>query len=799
MRAVFEAAFDLPADQRPALLDAECGDDRALRAEVEELLAAESVAESLLEPAPDDDALLRQLAAPGLSETSVGGYRLVRLVGSGGMGVVFEAEQDQPRRRVALKMLRLGFSVGDAARFRFEAELLGRLRHRGIAQVYAAGLHEVAGSTVDLPWFAMEFIEGEQSLLEHAAAAELSAEERASLLADVCDALQHAHQHGVLHCDLKPANILVDADGQPKVIDFGVGRVRDAEAPRHTVTGQIIGTLAYMSPEQVAGDRDAIDARSDVYALGAILFELLAGRPPRDLAGVSLTEAVRRLQYGPVPRLSEALGARPDDLDAVVAMAMAPDRERRYASAAQLGDDLRRYLRSEPVAARPPSTVYHMRLFVRRHRLALGAAALVIAVLIAAAIVSTTAALRAERERARGDTLFRGFVDRSMSMTFDYAVRIHALPNAASISADMIRATIADLEELEQSDPSRALRESVTHAYTRLGQIQGLTTSPNLGDPDGARRSFEVALRLARELVAERPNDAAGRWLQARAKGMMGQLELQTGTPEAALVWLEQAGALADEVAAEHPDGDNYSACAAAAHDFTANAFSRLDRLDEAESHRAVALASYEALREKNPGDWRYAHNVMTTRNQAAVDSYRRGQQAEADGEGETAREYYARSRSEVLAVCEAAQERFGSGANARRARLFLVAAATWSGSMSLLLEDLDRAEIDLEQALAIYRELAAEEPDDVRWVKSRADALRSLGNTARSKAQRATDGEEQRRLWLAARAYYAESLEDWQALASGGGLRPSLAGTADDVRARVAACDEALRELDGP
>src|SRR5436309_4897972 len=198
------------------------------------------------------------------------------------MGAVYEAEQDNPRRPVALKMIRPGLASPDLVkRFAREAHVLGRLHHPGIAHVHAAGLTDDGQ-----PYFAMELVHG-LPLLAHADRQRLDTAARLALAARICDAVQHAHDHGVIHRDLKPANVLVDETGQPKVLDFGVARATDADlhTTAGTEVGQVVGTLAYMSPEQAAGDPAALDRRSDVYALGVVLFQLLADRPPYPLQG----------------------------------------------------------------------------------------------------------------------------------------------------------------------------------------------------------------------------------------------------------------------------------------------------------------------------------------------------------------------------------------------------------------------------------------------------------------------------------------------------------------------------------
>src|SRR5215831_8724338 len=285
---------------------------------------------------------------------SVGRYRILQLVGEGGMGVVYEAEQEHPRRIVALKVMKPGIAGPEQVRrFEHESRVLGRLQHPGIAQIYEAGTADAGFGPQH--YFAMEFIRG-QSLREYAQALHLNVRQRLELMIKICDAVHHAHQRGVIHRDLKPGNILVDASGQPKILDFGVARSTDsdAHATRQTDLGHLVGTLAYMSPEQVLGDPLELDTRSDVYALGVILYELLAGRLPYTVSR-NLPEAVQTIREEEPAPLSSIVRNYRGDIETIVAKALEKDKARRYASAAGLAADIRRYLTDEPIVARPPS------------------------------------------------------------------------------------------------------------------------------------------------------------------------------------------------------------------------------------------------------------------------------------------------------------------------------------------------------------------------------------------------------------------------------------------------------------
>jgi eukaryotic-like serine/threonine-protein kinase len=394
---LYDAAAAMDQQERSRFIDERCANDAELRREVMDAFRdAGSTSGGVAETAA------ATVGPAGNHRTGhrLGKYRLLRLIGEGGMGTVYEAEQDHPRRIVALKVIKGGAASSELLhRFERESQVLARLQHPGIAQIYEAGAAETdLGS---LPYFAMEFIHG-VPLRHYAEAQKLDVRQRLELMAKVCDAVEHAHRRGVIHRDLKPANILVDEGGQPKILDFGVARATDSDtqATRQTDVGQLIGTLGYMSPEQADADPLELDTRSDVYALGVILFELLANRLPYQLSD-QLHEALRVIREEDPSRLSAISRAYRGDVEVIVSKALEKDKTRRYASAAALADDLRRYLTDQPITARPASTGYQLRKFARRHKVLVGAVAAVFVVLTAGVVVSTWQAVRARRaERA---------------------------------------------------------------------------------------------------------------------------------------------------------------------------------------------------------------------------------------------------------------------------------------------------------------------------------------------------------------------------------------------------------------
>lgn len=370
---------------------------------------------------------IEPLAHPALAQADqvIGAYRLVRRLGEGGMGEVWEAQQSEPvRRRVALKLLKAGMDTRQiVTRFQAERQLLALMQHPCIAQIYDAGITD-AGR----PYFVMEYVEGLR-ITTYCDHARLGVRERLELFKEVCAAVQHAHQKGVIHRDLKPSNVLVtlrDGKPLPKVIDFGLAKATTSEAKDNSLTevGTLLGTPAYASPEQMSMGAIDIDTRSDVYSLGALLYELLVGVLPIEADGkhsvIELRQAIRDLDP-PRPsvrisrlgeRLSEiakARGVEPPvlrsqlrgDLDWIVMKALEKQRERRYASPHELSLDIDRYLNHEPLLARPPTTGYLIRKFVRRHRVGASFVAVIFVVLVAFVAVTLIQSQRVAEERDR--------------------------------------------------------------------------------------------------------------------------------------------------------------------------------------------------------------------------------------------------------------------------------------------------------------------------------------------------------------------------------------------------------------
>jgi len=394
---IFESVCELAPAERDEAIGAACAGDDELEASVRELLRADERSLFFDRGAIDPETTLDQMVVPALPER-VGRYRVLSILGEGGMGVVYVARQDSPARDVALKVIRPGLASKSAlARFVHEGEILGRLHHPGIAQILEAG--SAGEGSARQPFYAMELISG-RPVTAFVEEQELSVRDRLELLIKICEAVEHAHERGVIHRDLKPANILVTSSGQPKVLDFGIARLTDADVlttTMHTGRGQLLGTLPYMSPEQVVGDPDQIDGRSDVYALGVIAYEMLCGELPLDLRDKPISEAAGIICTEEPSKLGTINKSMRGDIETIVATAIDKERERRYQTAADFRADIERYLRDDPIVARPPSFTYQARKFARRNKAAVGAVSAVFLVLIAATAVSTKLAIDTSR------------------------------------------------------------------------------------------------------------------------------------------------------------------------------------------------------------------------------------------------------------------------------------------------------------------------------------------------------------------------------------------------------------------
>ena len=501
---IFERARRVAPAERESFLQQTCGDDQTLLFEVRELLRHHDDDSGLLDQGPVRSSLLDLAQLQGTTPTPqrIGQYDIIRKLGEGGMGVVYLARQQHPRRDVAVKVLRPSLSGRDVLkRFELEATLLARLQHPGVAQIYDAGIHEIGGALQ--PYFAMEYVEG-PNLSNYVRENQPGIRERMSLFRGIIEAVHYAHQRGIIHRDLKPANILVcppksqanAGDSPPdqsssipatKILDFGVARATDSDlqaTTNLTDVGQLVGTLPYMSPEQVMGRGEDIDIRSDVYALGVILYELLAGRLP--FAAESALETMRQVQEDTPLSLSRMDRTIPIDLEAICLKCLEKESSRRYATALELSDDLQRYLNGEPVTARRLGTAARGWRWCRRKPLLAGMMATIGLLFVAMSVGGSWFGWRelklrkvAEQERNRAEAVT------------DYLARTFRSPDPWLEGKDVTVAKALDnaianldIDWPEPSAPKATLCSSFAETLLSWGEYDRAVAL--------ARRSYEI-------------------------------------------------------------------------------------------------------------------------------------------------------------------------------------------------------------------------------------------------------------------------------------------------------------------
>lgn len=454
--------------------------------------------------------------AAGLAPDAVPGYRIEGELARGGQGVVHRAIQLATRRSVALKVLRDGLLASDAARRRFqrEIELIAELRHPNLLTVYDAGVTRDGRA-----YFAMELVEGRPlgRWIDETPAGE-GGRDRAAIRAvlavfvRICDAVSYAHQRGVIHRDLKPSNVLIDAGGEPRVVDFGLARASGGESVDLTAAEQIAGTLPYMSPEQARGLADAVDVRSDVYSLGVMLYESLARSYPYPIEPDTVA-TLRHIAETPPKPLRDSLDrgrAIDDELETIVLKALAKERERRYQSAGELARDLERYLAGEPIEAKRDSAAYILRKALRRHRGIVRVSAAFVVTVTGLAIALAVLYARQSHLRSVAEQRYQQVRELARSFIFEFDPKIRRLPGSAEARQLIVEKGLAYLDVLSRDAPDDpALLREIAAAYTSIGDIQSDATTSNLGRTAKAVESYRKAEAILAHLDSgERATDS---------------------------------------------------------------------------------------------------------------------------------------------------------------------------------------------------------------------------------------------------------------------------------------------------
>ncbi|MCA9280129.1 MAG: serine/threonine protein kinase [Phycisphaeraceae bacterium] len=683
---LFETARSMRGHERTSFLEDKCNGDDGLIAEVHRLLGHHESRHGLLEE-PITPAAVELLSKPredGAIPETIGQYDVHRLIGAGGMGAVYLAEQRNPKRMVALKVIRPGVISSDALRrFELEASMLGRLQHAGIAQIYEAGTYN--DGVGDRPYFAMEYVDG-VPLLKYTELHGLDTRARLELVAKMCDAVQHAHQHGVIHRDLKPGNILVDGSGQPKVLDFGVARSVDEDS--HTLAtqaGALLGTIGYMSPEQIDGKHDDVDTRTDIHALGVIMYELLSGRMPYDLSDTTMTGALQRVRENVPTMLGKVNPALRGDIETICAKAIEKDKSRRYQSASDLRDDIHRFLQNEPITARPASTMYQLQKLAQRNKALFVAAGVALFALVGTLVAVSIAAYEISRQRdeavaamndANGATRFLSDVLMSLDP------RQRGKPEVAL--TDFLDDVTERLDAGQLEDQPRVeavVRETVGTAYRELGLLDVSQTH--------LERSLELYETVAKGTPAQR----------ATVLCSLGGMWARKGNLERAEKLLAESISLFETVHGE----DRYGA-AGAMHSLASIRLEQRE-LDEAESllHQAIELRRDEPQL--------HPEFLARTLTSLAAVMRRSGRSEEAKGAYE-----------EALAIQRSLH---------REPRLDIAQTMNNLAILYMYEEDVDAAQPLLEEVLAIRQAFLPENHPDIARVYNSLGGIYSIRGNA--------------------------------------------------------------------
>jgi eukaryotic-like serine/threonine-protein kinase len=619
MKVLFTAALEVPASERAELLLREAQGDSALIAEVRSLLAAHDQPDDLLDRVPTG--LKAQAFAVaddnGRVGERIGAYRIVGMLGTGGMGQVFKAvrDDDQYRAEVAIKLMRT--EVNDPLaeqRFKTERQILAGLDHRNIARMLDGGTTR-SGS----PYVVMELVSGEP-IDRFADAHGLKVRERVQLFLQVCAAVSYAHQHLIIHRDLKPSNILVTADSSVKLLDFGIAKLLDANAVDGatsdemggdvTVTQMRVMTLDYASPEQVSGD--TVTTVSDVYSLGVVLYRLLTGQSPY---GARTNDAQRVAEI-----LSDTAPTRPSlvrtsdpqrqrgidaDLDNILLMALRKEPQRRYGSVEQFANDLRNYLGGLPVHARGNALRYRMGKFLRRRKIEIAAGVLVTCALLAALSVSLREARIADEQRRVAQQHFDSGRKLANRLLFELHDEIAKVPASIKARQMLVNTSLEYLDTLNKNTGSdRALQEELAVAYRKVADLQGSETSANTGDYQGALKSYARSAALLEPIVTRDPANQSAAVSLANTYVRHAQLMLVVSSAQEALLVAQKGVALAESLRPAAADLGIHAELLRSAYTAQADIFAALGRSAEsmASLDKVIAIAEeYWRARPEDP------------------------------------------------------------------------------------------------------------------------------------------------------------------------------------------------------
>ena len=710
-------ALEIDPDLRQSFLDSACANDAELRTEVELLLdhQVETGADLIEQCASDAATRLRldDVAAEVATKEGarIGPYRILRELGRGGMGAVYLAERDDEHyhQQVAIKLIKPGLG-GDAIRKRFrnEMQILADLSHPNIARLLDGG------DTVDgVPYLVMEYVEG-RPIDRFCDEKQLTIEDRLKLFSTVCAAVQYAHQHLVIHRDIKPGNILVSEEGLPKLVDFGIAKLLDQGRMDATATAMPFMTPDYASPEQVRGV--AVSTATDVYSLGVVLYELLTGRRPYRIKSGVAHEVAKAICDDEPQRPSTAQRPLHADLDNIVLMAMRKEPARRYPTAEQFAEDIRRHLNRLPVRARPATVGYRAGKFVRRHKFGVAAAAVITLTLLIGIIATIWQTRVARAERARAERRFEEVRQLANSFVFEVHDAIVNLPGSTPARSLIVQRGLKYLDSLAQDAAGdRGLQRDLAAAYEKLGAVQYTPSVAHLGDLAGALESQRKAAKLREALVAADPGNAEYRrelldsyWNIATLVGRNGDMAQEMELVRRQLPEREQ-------LAAAEKDAfiDRYNL--AATYLYIGTLLIQMGDTNGAIENEQKGLRIREEVATLDP-DRARSSRALTISYEYLGLAY--------DKAGDTKQAFELQQRALQVREGLVAADPLNTDL-----RLMLVESYRYVGDMYFKLGDVKLARDHYLKQLALVKEMAAADPSDAQLISNRAVALIKVGD----------------------------------------------------------------------
>src|SRR5688572_23456171 len=708
-------ALELDTGRQQQFLDSACAHDAELRAEVDLLLAHRvDTGSDLIEQCAADAALLRFDAdnngtKPG---NRIGPYKILREIGRGGMGAVYLAERDDEhyRQQVAVKLIKPGLG-GDSIRRRFqnEMQILAELNHANIARLLDGG------TTNDgVPYLVMEYVEG-SPINQYCVDQQLSTEQRLNLFCTVCAAVQYAHQHLVIHRDIKPGNILVTGEGVPKLVDFGIAKLLDHGRSDLTATAMPFMTPHYASPEQLRGE--SVTTSTDVYSLGVVLYELLSGRLPYRFKSRIPHEMAKTICEDDPEKPHKQLNA---DLDNIVLMAMRKEPQRRYATAEQFAEDIRRHLNGLPVRARQDTFAYRASKFVRRQKVAVAAAALVAVTLLIGIIATTWQARVARAERARSERRFNEVRQLANSIVFEVHDAVVNLPGSTPARSLIVQRGLKYLDSLaNDAAGDRGLQRELAAAYEKLGAVQYTPSVAHLGDLRGALESHRKAAALREALVAAEPSNRDYRrdlldsyWFIATLLGAQGDIASE-------LEMIRQQLPARRELAETEQSGflDRYSH--AATYTYIGGALMQMGDAKGALENQRESLRLREQIAALDPD---------TTRSRRALTISYEYLGLAMDHAGDTRGALEVQQRGLEIRQSLVAADPLNIDL-----RLMLNESYRYVGELQFKLGDRDGARAHYAKQLALTSEMVSAEPTNAQFLRNHAVALINTGDVEAS------------------------------------------------------------------